>query len=368
MPEKPRSASVVDLPDDVEEVNDYFHSHRYTDGLPIIPPTEERVRRFVEYTKRDALEIIGEVPPLWAHATVEKIAGNAVMAGCKAEYMPVLIAAIQAICPPPGTRPGAAEEDPINLHGSQTTTNSLGPIFFVNGPIRNELEINCGAHVMGPGFRANMTIGRAIRLMLINVGGALPGDVSKSTFSWPGRTSLVIGEYEEESPWEPMHVERGFKPEDSVITAVQATGNELISNTSEKPESLLYTLVKGNVIKGSGEVTLIVPPNHARLVSSLGYTKEALKKHIFENARIPLEYAKVSLERYQGLMTQMEDGFHGRMPDQLDEEGRLKACKSPDGVHIIVAGNIVGFHHMVIETHSFSGSLEGWRSVKIEKP
>ena len=364
-------APTVDLEDSLEDIQEYFHSHRYTDGLPIIPPTEERVKRFIECTKRDPREIIGEMPPLWAHVTVERIATNAVMAGCKPEYMPVLIAAVEAICPPPGTRPGAAEQDPLNLHGAQTTTNPVCPIFFVNGPIRKELEINCGAGVMGPGFRANISIGRAVRLMLINVGGALPGDVSKSTHAWPGRFGLVIGEFEEESPWDPMHVDKGFNRDDSVVTAVLCNGVEHIANTSEKPESIVRSLTTG-VNKGGihgDQVTMIIPPTHARQIASLGFTKDAFKKHIYENARIPLEYATLSLERYEMLKREMEHFGHNRGGyRRVDDAGRLIPCYRWEDVHIVIAGNEVGFHDMILETHSFSGALDTWISRVVQKP
>src|SRR5215470_3342646 len=149
-----------------------LYARGVTDGLPVVPPTRERVARAIEASGRAADEVIALVPPNFGRATVEKIAINAVMAGCKPEYVPVVLAAVEAMC-----------DEAFDLHGVSATTNAPAPLVIVNGPIRAKLEINSGAGVFGPGWRANATIGRAVRLVCVNLGGARPGDVSMSTLA-----------------------------------------------------------------------------------------------------------------------------------------------------------------------------------------
>jgi hypothetical protein len=169
-----------------------------TDGLPIVPPTRERVTRMLAGTRRSAGELLGEMPPNYGRVTVDKAAINAVMAGCRPEYPPVLIAAAEAVCDPA-----------FNLHGVATSTHFSAPLVVVNGPVRARIGLNAGFGVFGPGHRANATIGRALRLLMINVGGARPGEISMSTFGHPGRYTYCIAEHEEASPWPPYHVELG---------------------------------------------------------------------------------------------------------------------------------------------------------------
>src|SRR5213593_2844777 len=185
---------------------DEFFAHGVSDGLPVVPPTRARVSRAVEATGRAGSELIAEVPPNYGRATVEKIAVNAVMAGCRPEYLPVVIAAVDAICDPA-----------FDLHGVSATTNAPTPLVVINGPVRGKLGVNCAAGVFGPGWRANATIGRAVRLVCVNVGAAA---TSMSTFAQTGRYSYCIGEHEEESPWEPLHVEHGFTPGASTVSAL----------------------------------------------------------------------------------------------------------------------------------------------------
>ncbi|MGH7887600.1 MAG: hypothetical protein ACREPG_07025 [Candidatus Binatia bacterium] len=171
------ASNLIEVEDSWEAVNDWFLKEKLSDGLPIVPPTAERVERMLSATARDPAEVIGPIPPKWAPCSIEKIAINAVMAGCLPEYLPVIIAAVEAICEPR-----------FNLYGVQATTGYVGPALLLNGPIRKELNVNCDSGVFGPGFRSNATIGRAIRLILITVGGGYPGDTDRSTFGWPAST------------------------------------------------------------------------------------------------------------------------------------------------------------------------------------
>ena len=175
---------------------DLWFDKGVTDGLPVVPPTRERVARMLSGTSRDRTDLVGEVAPNYGRATVEKIAVNAVMAGCRPEYLSVVLAAVEAACDPA-----------FNLHGMSTSTHFSAPLILVNGPIRPRIGLNCSFGVFGPGFRANATIGRALRLVMINIGGVRPGETSMSTFGHPGRYTYCIGEHEEETPWTPYHVD-----------------------------------------------------------------------------------------------------------------------------------------------------------------
>jgi len=204
-------AERFEIPDDIWAAQAFFEEKGWGDGLPIIPPTEERVAQMLAAAKRKPDEVIGAVPPRWAQATVEKIAINGVMAGCKPEYMPVLIAAVEAITDPK-----------LNLYALQATTGGPAVMIIINGPIRKKLDINGGANALGEGWRANATIGRFVQLVKRNIGGSYPGTTCKATLGWPGKYSICVGENEEGSPWEPLHVERGFKAEQSTVTAISA--------------------------------------------------------------------------------------------------------------------------------------------------
>src|SRR5690348_10461674 len=182
-----------------------------TDGLPGVPPTAERVAAAVAASGRAPEELVAEMPPRFGRATVQKVAVNAVMAGCRPEYLPVVVAAVEAMC-----------DERFCLLGVSGTTDAVAPLVIVNGPIRAKLDINSGAGVFGPGWRANATIGRAVRLCWVNIGGAAPGVISMSTFGGPARYTYCIGENEEASPWEPLHVEHGFAASDSTVGVMAA--------------------------------------------------------------------------------------------------------------------------------------------------
>ncbi|MBI3300687.1 MAG: hypothetical protein HYZ72_01200, partial [Deltaproteobacteria bacterium] len=175
-----------------------------TDGLPVVPPTEERVKRMLAGADRDPQELIGTVGPNYGRATVEKVAINAVMAGCHPSYFPVVLAGVAAL-----------SDEKFNAHAINVTTFSATPLAIINGPIRQEIGVNCGHNALGHGFRANATIGRALRLIIMNIGGAKPQEITKATMGHPAQFTFCVGENEEESPWEPLHVERGFGREES---------------------------------------------------------------------------------------------------------------------------------------------------------
>jgi hypothetical protein len=169
-------ADQIEIQDDLCDAYDFFEAKGWSDGLPIVPPTEDRVARMLAATQRIPDEVIGVVPPRWAPATVEKIAINAVMAGCKPEYMPVLIAAVEAITEPK-----------LNLYALQATTGGPAVMLIINGPVRRQIQVNGGSNALGEGCRANATIGRCIRLIQRNIGGSYPGTTCKATLGWPGK-------------------------------------------------------------------------------------------------------------------------------------------------------------------------------------
>jgi hypothetical protein len=259
---------------------EYAYDQGWTDGLPIIPPTPESVEAFVAAARRPAEEIIGNpLPPRKGQATVAVIAVNAIMAGCRPEYMPVLIAAVEALTDP---------KFPLEL--MQVTTNPMTPFLLVNGPVRQRLEINYGTGCLGPGWRANATIGRAVRVLLYNVGGALPGVYSKVSFGSPLRYSYICGENEEENPWSPFHVERGFERSVSTVTVFKASNFCNISGgEGVGPEEILRHIAANmpSMYGGGDGVLLLLGVNHARSLFEAGLSKDDIRRKLWEIARLP---------------------------------------------------------------------------------
>src|SRR5712664_2381395 len=253
--------------DAIEEL----YARGVTDGLPVVPPTRARVARAVAATGRDGAELVAEVPPNYGRATVEKVAINAVMAGCRPEYLPVVLAAVEAVC-----------DDAFDLHGVSATTNAPAPLVIVNGPLRGELEVNCGAGVFGSGWRANATIGRALRLVCVNVGGARPGEVSMSTLAHPGRYTYCIAENEDASPWPPYHAGRGFPVVASTVTLFAGEAPHGISDHSSRTARALggslgwsmAGLWNSKHFPLYSHTMLVVGPEHARTFADDGLSKE----------------------------------------------------------------------------------------------
>ncbi|MCC7487307.1 MAG: hypothetical protein IT529_20220 [Burkholderiales bacterium] len=262
----------------------YEHAYEngWTDGLPVIPATPELVEEFIAASGRAADELVGILPPRKGRATIEVIAVNAVMAGCRPEYMPVIVAAVEGLIDP---------SYPLEL--MQVTTNPMTPFLLVNGPVRGELDINYGTGCLGPGWRANATIGRAIRLVLFNVGGALPGVYSKVSFGSPLRYSYICGENEEENPWSPFHVDRGFRREQSTVTVFKASNFCNISGgEGVGPDEILRQIATNMppMYGGGDGVLLLLGVNHARSLFEAGLTKRDVQTRIWELARLPIEY------------------------------------------------------------------------------
>ena len=264
-----------------------LYARGVTDGLPVIPPTAARVRAAVEASGRAGDELIGLVAPRLGRATVEKIAINAVLAGCRPEYVPAVIAGVEAICDPA-----------FALVGVSGTTDAVAPLLILNGPVRKELDVNCAAGAFGPGWRANATIGRAVRLVWANVGGAAA--TSMSTFAQTGRYSYCIGEYQEESPWEPLHVEHGFAAGESTVAALAAEAPQVVVDAQNRTARDILTTVarSGEAIashtQGSlSDTVLVISPEHARTVAGDGWSKAQVRDFVWEHTRAEVDGVRV---------------------------------------------------------------------------
>ena len=326
---------------DALAAQDLFFAKGWTDGLPIVPPTEERVAAMLAGVGRDPQQSIGALPPSYGEATIEKIAVNAVMAGCLPEYLPVVVTALEAMLVPE-----------FNLYGVQTTTGGRAPLVLVNGPYAQRIGMNGGGMAFGSGNRANATIGRAVRLALVNIGGATPGTVDKSTFGHPGKYTYCFCENEAESPWEPLHVERGFKKDQSAVTVLDAESPHFFSYTGPDPESLLYML--SDTLGGLGntlirfmtnELIIAFSPEHARVFAGKGWSKAAIKRRLFETARRPYK----ELLR-AGVAAVVRRGGEDAAPEWLnagDPERLVPIVKRPEDIMVIVAGG-AGVHSAYI--------------------
>ncbi|MBI3965360.1 MAG: hypothetical protein HY329_06965 [Chloroflexi bacterium] len=277
------TAERLRLPGSLDSVNQHFYEQGWTDGLPIVPPTEERVARMLAFTDRAPDDVVGEVAPAWAPATVEAIAINAVMAGCEPSYLPVVITAVEAITDPA-----------FNLYSLQSTTNPVAPALVIGGPIAAEIGVNSKGNCFGQGARANATIGRAIRLIMLNVGGGLSPDMDKATHGQPGKYSFCTGENEDDSPWPPLRTDFGFSPEVTTVTAMGIVHVTSILNYGSKTaEGLLHTFARSaafpgiqNIQLGGGPVFCFAP-EHAQIMASQGFSKEDVRRYLYEHARVP---------------------------------------------------------------------------------
>jgi hypothetical protein len=329
-----------------DEVLEAFHARRLTDGLPFVLPTAERVRAMIAGSGRRAGEVIAVVPPRWAEATVENIAINAVMAGCRPQYMPVLIAALQA-----------AADPAFGLYSVQATTHPCAVLMLVSGPIVDELGLNFRHGAFGPGFRANASIGRAMRLVLINVGGGIPGEGDQATHGSPAKFSYCVAENEAATPWEPFRVARGFAKTDSTVTVFSGEGphnvNDHVCTSAETTLTVVADTMTtvghnnaGSVIRG--DVLVAFGPEHAHTVASGGLSRADVQKFLYERAR-----NKVGLLKLRA-MYKAEN-----WPDWVDQDDDEALCPivgKPEDIHLVVTGG-PGKHSAFIPTFGTSKSV-----------
>lgn len=299
-----------------------------TDGLPVVPPTPERIELMLAAAGVDRRQTLGVLPPSFAAVSWHDVAYNAVLAGCRPEYLRVVGAAVAAMASPE-----------FNLLGIATTTGSATTLVVVNGPIVEEIGMNAEGNALGPGNRANATIGRAVRLTLQNVGCARPRETDMATLGQPGKYTFCFAENERASPWPPLHIERGFGNGVSVVTVIGASGSiEIVDVSSSSAADLAQTyaqsmLIAGNIgttgTLGGGEPLIVMPPEHAQIFEAEGYSKEQAKAAIYQRAVLPVD--RLSGTVRNRLMTNAAEKVR---------DGVLRIAASPKDVMIVVAGGI----------------------------
>ena len=327
-------ASRIELDDSIDP---FEYCVEFGDPLPVIPPTVERVERMLTASPLDPGEVIALIPPNYGAATVEKIAANAVMAGCKPEMMRVLIPLVRAVC-----------DELFNIHGVQATTHFAAPLVIVNGPIRGELGFAYGSNVFSNVARANSTLGRALQLILTNLGGARPGEIDMSTLGNAGKFSYCIAENEEETPWEPLHVEMGFKLEQSTVTLFAGESPHGVSEHMAREgkqilkaiSRALATVWSYRVCAGV-EAMVVLCPEHVKTLHRDGFTKQAVRDFLFENTGIPVRH----YEYGAGEGTQ-----HVKLYKQALIDGEPCYLKFTDraAIKLVVAGGTAGKFSAVI--------------------
>ena len=319
---------------DEEDEQEAMFARGWSDGLPLVPPTEERVLRMLDGTSRDPQEVMGLVPPDLAPATIEKIAVNAVMAGCKPEYLPVVLAAVEAVL-----------EEEFAMHGVLATTMFVGPVVVVNGPVRRRIGMNTKGNALGQGNRANAAIGRALQLVIRNIGGGRPQEVDRATLGNPGKYTYCFAEDEEGSSWEPLAAERGVPPGRSAVTVFAGFGLQgVVDQKSRDPDSLSRSFaeslkaIHSVKLAPACDAMLVVCPEHHRTFKEAGWSKARLYEELYRLCEIPGD------ELVAGAKGIAEGG-----PASL--AGKTVNKFRPGGLLIVRAGGEAGM---------FSGIIGGW--------
>ncbi len=319
---------------DQEDEFEAMFERGWSDGLPMVPPTEERVLRMLTGTARDPREVIGLAPPDLIPLTVEKVAINAVMAGCRPDYLPVVLAAVEAALDPA-----------FAWHGVLATTMFVGPVVMVNGPVRRQIGMNAKGNALGQGNRANATIGRAVQLIVRNVGGGRPQEVDRATLGNPGKYTYCFAEDEEGSSWEPLSTERGVARGVSAVTVFAGFGLQgIVDQKSRDPESLSRSMAESlkaihNVkLAPSCDAIVVVCPEHERTFRAAGWTKQRLYDELYKLCEIPGE--------------RLVSGFLGIAEGRPESDrGKMFNKFRPGGLLIVRAGGGAGM---------FSGIIGGW--------
>jgi hypothetical protein len=306
------------------EANELFQRNGWTDGLPIVPPTEAGVRAFLEAASLDSGEVVGTEPVRRRRITAEKLAIAALMAGCLPEYMPVVVAILKAMCEPQ-----------FGLHGSTASTGGSAPFIIVNGPVRTALAMNATHNVFANGSRANATIGRSVRLFLLNVLGGTPGHLDRSTLGHPGKFTFCIAEDEEDSPWLPLHVERGLAADRSAVTVLAAESpHQVMNEWTHDPREILDTYaaaIRANMLTYSiweGNYAIVIPKQHRQIFAAAGWRKRDVRDYMFETAHVVRkEWRNVGKAAVAG---------------RKDENRVYRALRTPDDLLVVAAGGPAG--------------------------
>ena len=319
---------------ETEDPVELAYARGWTDGLPVTPPTDERVLQMLKGTTRKANEVVGKIPPFLAECTVEKVAINAVMAGCKPEYMPVLLAALEA-----------ALEPVFTLHGVLATTYFSSPIIVVNGPVAKKIGMNGGINALGQGNRANATIGRALQLIVRNVGGGIPGAIDRATLGNPGKYTFCFAEDESDPAWEPLSVARGMKRGVSAVTLFQGHGPEaFVDQKSRTPESLSKSFALSlnklghDRLTQSARALLVLSPEHYAIYKEAGWDRKRIERALYEATIRP------GSDLVAG-----KDGVGEGIP--ASRAGEMVPKFHEDGLMVVRAGGPAGL---------FSAILPGW--------
>ena len=324
----PEVAAAVSRPAADDEMEEMFE-RGWTDGLPVVPPTRRRVEAMLGGA--DGARSLGTVPPSMGEATMERLAACAVLAGCRPAYFPVVVAAARAMLDPA-----------FNLHGQAVTTQPAGQLVVVNGPVRRTLGLNSGMGALGPGSRANLTIGRAVRLLVTLLGGGMPGTLDRATLGHMGKVGFCVAEDEETSPWEPLHVERGFAPDQSVVTLIGSDAPQNISDhRSRTPEDLAYVLAWAAASAWSTNwwplaepSVFVICPEHAEMFRAAGWTKQRLREFMFEAVRKPAG--------------ELRRGETTPVVARADPADLIGKWASPEAIVLLVAGGEAGRYSAVL--------------------
>ena len=329
-----------------EAFNEFAEQQGWSDGMPLYVPTEAAVAGLVD-TMRGDNEPVGPISPRQVTPTLSSLAANAVMAGCKPAYFPAVVAALRACLKPE-----------YNLHGTLATTHPCTNMVLLNGPIRQEIGINCSSNCFGQGWRANAAIGRALQLIMVNVGGARPADMDRATQGSPGKYAFCFGENEEESPWEPFHVRAGFDAGDSVATTMAAEAPHNINDHGSNSGAGILTTIAGTICQvGSNNVYLNGPmfvvfgPEHAQTVARDGFTVETVQEFLHENSKVHV--SRISEENLASWTGQ----------DRHPVNDHYYPASSPSDIRVVVAGG-PGKHSAFIPAFGNTGTP----SVAIRKP
>ena len=332
----PQIAAAVSRPAAADEMEEMFE-RGWTDGLPVVPPTPERVEAMLGGA--DASRSLGLVPPSMAEANLERIAACAVLAGCRPEYFPVVVAAAKAVLDPA-----------FNLHGQAVTTQPAGQLVVVNGPVRREIGLNGGMGALGPGSRANLTIGRAVRLLVSLSGGAMPGGLDRATLGHMGKVGFCVAEDEETSPWEPLHVERGHDADRSVVTVIGSDAPLNISDhRSRTPEDLAWILAWAAATSWSTNwwplaepSVFVICPEHAAMFAGACWSKQRLREFMFEAVRKPAG--------------ELRRGETTPVVHAAADETPVHKWASPESIVLLVAGGDAGRYSAVLGPCTGMGS------------
>lgn len=337
---KSRKHTALDLAGAIE----LCYTNGWTDGLPVIPATAERIEAFLNAAGLEPGHQLAFIENRQVSVTAEKVAINAVMAGCKAEYMPVIVAIVEALADPK-----------YGYHGPATSTGGSAVFTVVNGPIARELEINCGDNLFGPGWRANATIGRATRLIMRNVIGTLPGELDRSSLGHGGKYTYLFAENEAESPWPAFHTTRGFRPDQNAVTIFAAFAPHQFSNgLSSTPEGILTTAcAQMRVSAATGrqpQYALVLAGEHMVVIKNAGWSREDVQRFVYENSRSSL----ADLKRMIIKPGPVEPGDETRMVDLIE---------TPQDLLVFMAGGRAGVQSQYIPGW---GSKAGSQSVTKE--